>query len=112
MNNAHDMSDSKLAEIVSKFEMPAGKYVVKKHDEFGESEFYWIIENQDEHLEYLLVNTYWHPGIEKEINFYKENGIFVKKPILRKFKTLEVATDKDDPIRKYLFYDLYALFLI
>lgn len=69
MDNMYSMSDTKLAEIVSKFEMPAGDYTIKKHDEFGESELYWIIENRNDKTNYLLVCTYWHPGIEKEAEF-------------------------------------------
>lgn len=106
------MNTIELAEIISKFEMPEGKYVVKEQDEFGESEFYWVVENNDNHLKFLLVCTYWHPGPEKEMNFYKENGIDVKKPILRRFSTLEVAEDEVHPIRKYLFRDLYGLFTL
>ena len=107
MDNIYKMDNSKLGEIISKFEVP-----IEKYGEFGESELYWIIESQESHLKYLLVSTYWHPGVEEEINFYKENGIIIKKPILRKPETLEVIEDKMDPIRKYLYYDIYALFLI
>lgn len=112
MDNIYKMDNSKLGEIISKFEVPTEKYIIEKYGEFGESELYWIIESQESHLKYLLVSTYWHPGVEEEINFYKENGIIIKKPILRKPETLEVIEDKMDPIRKYIYYDIYALFLI
>ena len=82
----------------------------EKHDEFGESGFCWVIEDSDTHLQFLLACTYWRPGIEKEMSFYKANGFNVKKPILKKINTLEVAEDKYNPIRKYLFRDLYAIF--
>lgn len=112
MDNIYKMDNSKLGEIISKFEVSTEKYIIEKYGEFGESELYWIIESQESHLKYLLVSTHWHPGVEEEINFYKENGIIIKKLILRKPETLEVIEDKMDPIRKYLYYDIYALFLI
>ena len=112
MNNIYYMSEAKLDEIISKFEMPSRKYTIKKNDEFGESEFYWVIQNQNNSAQYLLVNTYWHPGLKTEIDFYKKEGFNIKKPIQRRVETLEVPEDKDDAIRKYLYYDLYVIFLI
>lgn len=112
INNMCYMDNSKLAEIISKFDMPIGKYIIKTNDEFGESEFYWVIQNQNNSAQYLLVNTYWHPGLKTEIDFYKKEGFNIKKPIQRRTETLEFPEDKDDTIRKYLYYDLYAIFLI
>lgn len=104
------MDKAKMQEIISKFRMPNGEYTIIKHDEFGESEFYWEIEHVKSRKRFLLMNTYWHPGPEEEAKFYRENGYNVKKPILRKFETLEVPEDKDDPRRKYMYYDLYSIF--
>jgi len=112
MDNIDKMDNNKLAEIISKFEMPDGNYLIQRHGEFGESEKYWTIENKIDHQLFLLVCTYWHPGFEKEAVFYKENGFNIKKQIPRKIDTFEIPSDKDDPIRKFLYYDLYSLFLI
>lgn len=104
------MDKAKMQEIISKFRMPDGEYAIIKHDEFGESEFYWEIEHVKSRKRFLLMNTYWHPGPEEEAKFYHENDYNVKKAILRKFETLEVPEDKDDPRRKYMYYDLYSIF--
>jgi hypothetical protein len=45
MDNKYKMDNSKLGEIISKFEVPTEKYIIEKYGEFGESELYWIIEN-------------------------------------------------------------------
>ena len=110
MDNMKNMNKEKLTEIISKFEMPKGEYIIEKHSEFDESEFYWIIKNKENYQSYFLVCSYWHPGVEKEMAYYKKSGIAIKKPILRNAETLEIAGDKEDPIKKYLFYDLYAIF--
>ena len=113
MDNIEKMDNKKIMEIVSKFEMPDGDYIlVRERDEFGEGECYWVIENISNHSKFLLVCTYWHPGVEQEIEFYQKNGFNIQKPILRKYDTLEVREDKNNPTRRYLFYDLYALFEI
>jgi hypothetical protein len=112
MDDMYYMDDDKLAKIISKFDMPIEKYTIKENGEFGESEVYWVIQNQNNSAQYLLVNTYWHPGLKTEIDFYKKEGFNINKPIQRRTETLEVSEDKNDPIRKYLYYDLYAIFLI
>jgi len=108
-DSIYDMNPSRLRSIVSKFQMPSGEYVVEKGDEFGESELWWIIKNSSNGMHFLLVNTYSHPSLEKEIAFYRENGFNVKKPILRKIETLKRPCDKDDPVWRYLFWT-YAIF--
>ena len=112
MDDMYYMDDDKLAKIISKFDMPIEKYSIKKNGEFGESEVYWVIQNQNNSAQYLLVNTYWHPGLKTEIDFYKKEGFNINKPIQRRTETLEVPEDKNYPIIKYLYYDLYAIFLI
>ena len=105
------MNTIELAEIISKFEMPEGKYVIKKHDEFGESEFYWVVENQNDRSNFLLVNTYHHHGVEDEMSFYAKNGFTYIEPVLRKVKTLEYPKNASDDIFKYL-YQTYSVFRI
>ena len=112
MDNIYYISETKLAEIISKFVMPSGKYTIEKNDEFGEGENYWIIKNRKNSSRYLLVATYWHPKFEEEKKFYKKEGFKITAQIPRRIETLEVPEDKNDSIRKYLFYDLYAIFLI
>ena len=59
MDNIEKMDNKKIMEIVSKFEMPDGDYIlVRERDEFGEGEFYWVIENISNHSKFLLVCTY------------------------------------------------------
>ncbi len=108
--NMFKMNQSKLDEIISKFQMPEGEYIIIEHGEFGESELYWVIENKKGHAKFLLVDSYWHPVLEKEINFYKENGFNVARPILRKPETIEPSEDKKDLRTEYLFLFLYAIF--
>ena len=57
MDDMYYMDDDKLAKIISKFDMPIEKYSIKKNGEFGESEVYWVIQNQNNSAQYLLVNT-------------------------------------------------------
>ena len=89
--------------------MPDGKYTVEDGDEFGESELWWVVKNLKENKLFLLVNTYSHPGVEKEMVFYRKNGFNVKKPVLRRFDTLKDPKEKNDPEWNYLF-GMYAIF--
>ena len=106
------MDKEKLKEILSKFQMPQGEYSIESEGDFGESENYWVIAEEETNAKYLLVSTYWHPGIEKEMDFYRKNGFNVKNPILRDFGSLEVAADKDDPNLKYQYFCEYSIFLL
>ena len=48
LKNMYFMDSLKLRYIISNFQMPKGNYViVHERDEFGESEFYWTVENED-----------------------------------------------------------------
>ena len=109
--DVYDMPPEKLYGILSKFQMPEGEYVASKGDEFGESEFYWMIENKNTHSKYLLVNTYSHPSSEKEMSYYRKNGFNVKQPILRKIETLDDPNKKNDSEWNYLF-STYAIFIL
>lgn len=108
--NMLKMDQPKLNEVIAKFQMPEGEYEISENGEFGESELYWIIENKKEHTKFLLINSYWHPGLEEENNFYRENGFDIKRSILRKPETIGVSENKKDPRIKYLFLFLYAIF--
>ncbi len=108
--NMFKMDRIKLNEIIAKFQMPEGEYVIIEHGEFGESELYWVIENEKERTKFLLINSYWHPGLEKEIDFYREKGFNIEKPILRKPETIETSENKKDSRTKYLFLFLYVIF--
>ncbi|MBR5939329.1 hypothetical protein IKZ77_02130 [Candidatus Saccharibacteria bacterium] len=108
-DSVYDMGPARLRSIISKFQMPDGEYIVERGDEFGESEFWWVIKNSINDARFLLVNTYSHPSLEKEMAFYRENGFAVKRPVLRKPETLKRPRDKDDPVWKYLLWT-YAIF--
>ncbi len=101
--NMFKMDQSKLNEIISKFQIPEGGYEIIASGEFGESELYWVIKNKKEHARFLLVNSYWHPVLEKEIDFYRENGFNIEKVILRRPETIETTEDN-------LLLFLYAIF--
>ena len=103
------MKPAKLQSVISMFQMPEGEYFLRGNGEFGESELFWVIKNQNTEANYLLVNTYSHHGAEKEMEFYRDNGFDVVKPILRRFETLENPDDKNDPKENYLF-GMYAIF--
>lgn len=40
------MSESRLSDVISKYQMPEGRYSVEGEGSFGESEFFWVIKNQ------------------------------------------------------------------
>lgn len=103
------MDADKLKEVLSKFEVEEGEYKVAKEDELGESEFVFVIVDKKSPRKYLIANSWRHPGIEEEANYYRENGYPVKKPIPRKISTLEVPEDKDDSFWVYL-YSAYTVF--
>ena len=106
-----EMTESELSEIISKYQMPEGRYSVEEKGSFGESEFFWVIKNQSTNQKYLLVNTYSHHGVEAEVEYYREEGFDNLEAIPRKIKTLEKVSDADDEIFKYLF-GLFSIFEI
>ena len=105
------MSESELSEVVSKYQMPEGRYLIEREGSFGESEFFWVIKNQLTNQKYLLMNTYSHHGVEDEVEYYREEGFDNLEAIPRKIETLENASDADDEISKYLF-GMYSIFEI
>lgn len=106
-----EMTENELNEIISKYQMPEGRYSVEEEGSFGESEFFWVIQNQLTNQKYLLMNTYSHHGVEAEVKFYRECGFDNLEAIPRKIETLENTSDADDEIFKYLF-GLYSIFEI
>jgi len=105
------MSESRLSDVISKYQMPEGRYSVEGEGSFGESEFFWVIKNQSTNQKYLLVNTYSHHGVEAELECYREGGFENLEAIPRRIETLENASDADDEISKYLF-GMYSIFEI
>ncbi len=105
------MSESRLSDVISKYQMPEGRYSVEEEGSFGESEFFWVIKNQSTNQKYLLVNTYSHHGVEAELECYREGGFENLEAIPRRIETLEIASDADDEISKYLF-GMFSLFEI
>ena len=105
------MSESRLSDVISKYQMPEGRYSVEGEGSFGESEFFWVIKNQSSNQKYLLVNTYSHHGVEAELECYREGGFENLEAIPRRIETLEIASDADDEISKYLF-GMFSLFEI
>ena len=106
-----EMTENKLSGIISKYQMPEGRYSVEQEGSFGESEFFWVIKNQLTNQKYLLMNTYSHHGVEDEVEYYREEGFENLEAIPRKIETLENTSDADDEIFKYLF-GLYSIFEI
>ena len=105
------MSESRLSDVISKYQMPEGRYSVEGEGSFGESEFFWVIKNQSTNQKYLLVNTYSHHGVEAELECYREGGFENLEAIPRRIETLEIASCADDEISKYLF-GMFSLFEI
>lgn len=105
------MSESRLSDVISKYQMPEGRYSVEGEGSFGESEFFWVIKNQSTNQKYLLVNTYSHHGVEAELECYREGGFENLEAIPRRIETLEIASYTDDEISKYLF-GMFSLFEI
>ena len=105
------MSESRLSDVISKYQMPEGRYSLVEEGSFGESEFFWVIKNQSTNQKYLLVNTYSHHGVEAELECYREGGFENLEAIPRRIETLEIASDADDEISKYLF-GMFSLFEI
>ncbi len=105
------MSESRLSDVISKYQMPEGRYSVEGEGSFGESEFFWVIKNQSTNQKYLLVNTYSHHGVEAELECYREGGFENLEAIPRRIETLEIASDAEDEISKYLF-GFYSIFEI
>ena len=106
-----EITESKLSNIVSKYQLPMDNYLVEVDGAFGRGEFFWVIKNQSTNKKYLLVNTYSHHGIESELECYREGGFDNLEAIPRKIETLENASDADDEISKYLF-GMYSIFEI
>ena len=105
------MSESELSEVVSKYQMPEGRYLIEQEGSFGRGEFFWVIKNESTNKKYLLMNTYSHHGVEAELECYREGGFDNLEAIPRKIETLENASDADDEIFKYLF-GMYSIFEI
>ncbi len=105
------MSESRLSDVISKYQMPEGRYSVEGEGSFGESEFFWVIKNQSTNQKYLLVNTYSHHGVEAELECYREGGFENLEAIPRRIETLEIPSDAEDEISKYLF-GFYSIFEI
>ena len=103
------MTENELSEIISKYQMTEDRYSVEEEGSFGESEFFWVIQNQSTNKKYLLVNTYSHHGVESELECYREGGFDNLEAIPRRIETLENASDADDEIFKYLF-GMYSIF--
>ena len=106
-----EMTESKLSNTISKYQLPMDGYLVEVDGAFGRGKFFWVIKNQSTNKKYLLVNTYSHHGIESELECYREGGFDNLEAIPRKIKTLENASDADDEISKYLF-GMYSIFEI
>lgn len=104
-----EMTKNELSEIISKYQMPEGQYSVEQEGSFGESEFFWVIKNQSTNKKYLLVNTYSHHGVEAELECYREGGFDNLEAIPRRIETLELASDAEDEVSKYLF-GMYSIF--
>lgn len=105
------MTENELSEVISKFQMPQDRYLIEQEGLFGRGEFFWVIKNQTTHQEYLLMNTYSHHGVESELECYREEGFDNLEAIPRRIETLEIASDADDEISKYLF-GMFSLFEI
>ena len=104
-----EMTENELSGIISKYQMPEGRYLVVQEGSFGESEFFWVIKNESTNKKYLLMNTYSHHGVEAEVEYYREEGFDNLEAIPRRIETLENASDADDEISKYLF-GMYSIF--
>lgn len=106
-----EMTEPKISNIISKYQLPMDDYLVEVDGVFGRGEFFWVIKNQSTNKKYLLVNTYSHHGVESELECYREGGFDNLEAIPRRIETLEKASDADDEIFKYLF-GLYSIFEI
>lgn len=106
-----EMTENELSEVISKYQMPEGRYLVEQEGSFGESEFFWVIKNQLTNQNYLLMNTYSHHGVEDEVEYYSEEGFDNLEAIPRRIETLENTSDAEDEISKYLF-GMYSIFEI
>ena len=104
-----EMTESKLSNIISKYQLPMDDYLAEVDGAFGRGEFFWVIKNQSTNKKYLLVNTYSHHGVESELECYREGGFDNLEAIPRKIETLENASDAEDEISKYLF-GMYSIF--
>ena len=105
------MAESELSEIISKYQLPMDDYLVEVGGAFGRGEFFWIIKNQSTNKKCLLLNTYSHHGVESELECYREGGFDNLEAIPRRIETLELASDAEDEISKYLF-GMYSIFEI
>ena len=105
------MTENELSEVISRFQMPQGRYLIEQEGSFGRGEFFWIIKNQSTNQKYLLMNTYSHHGVEAELECYREGGFENLEAIPRRIETLEIASYADDEISKYLF-GMFSLFEI
>lgn len=105
------MTENELSEVISRFQMPQGRYLIEQEGSFGRGEFFWIIKNQSTNQKYLLMNTYSHHGVEAELECYHEEGFSNLEAIPRRIETLEIPSDAEDEISKYLF-GFYSIFEI
>ena len=105
------MTENELSEVISRFQMPQGRYLIEQEGSFGRGEFFWIIKNQSTNQKYLLMNTYSHHGVEAELECYREEGFDNLEAFPRRIETLEIPSYADDEISKYLF-GMFSLFEI
>ena len=105
------MTENELSEVISKFQMLQDRYLIEQEGSFGRGEFFWVIKNQSTNQKYLLVNTYSHHGVEAELECYREGGFENLEAIPRRIETLEIPSDAEDEISKYLF-GFYSIFEI
>ena len=87
------MTESELSEIISKYQLPMDDYLVEVGGAFGRGEFFWIIKNQS------------------KLECYREGGFDNLEAIPRRIETIELASDAEDEISKYLF-GMYSIFEI
>ena len=84
------MTENELSEVISKFQMPEGRYLIEQEGSFGRGEFFWIIKNQSTNQKYLLMNTYSHHGVEAELECYPDDEI--SKYLFGMFSLFEIKS--------------------
>ena len=104
-----NIEPKQLKNILYKFQIPKDKYIIVSSDEPDIDEFVYVIRNEADTIRFLLTNSIFRVDFLKERVYYEHLGYCLGKMVPRRINTLEIKSDKDDPVFGFL-YDSFSLY--
>ena len=106
-----NIEPKQLKNILYKFQIPKDKYMIVSSDEPDIDEFVYVIKNEADTIRLLLTNSIFRVDFLKERIYYEHLGYCLGKMVPRRINTLEIKSDKDDPVFGFLYnnFSLYEL---